>query len=263
MAEAPGHKLGQIIGHALEIALEPLLRAFAEEHELYLDKQGTRPARPGRKVTWVDENGNSHDLDFVLERGGSADKIGIPVAFIESAWRRYTKHSRNKAQEIQGAVEPLIRKWASVRPLGGAIVGGQWTRGALDQLRSLGFVIAYIPYEEVVRAFMVVGMTVATTESTTDGDLADEVRKFEALAPSDLARLGEALRQCAPTAPSFSLSVWFSRGLSDGVDGEDVGSVVEITAAVRDVRAACEPDRADREVPERCQGAGRGPGPQA
>lgn len=52
-------------------------------------------------------NGNAHDLDFVLERGGSDDKIGMPAAFIETAWRRYTKHYRNNAQEIQGALEPL------------------------------------------------------------------------------------------------------------------------------------------------------------
>ena len=69
MAEAPGHRLGQIIGEALEIALEPVLSEFARQHDLYLDKLGDRPARPGRKVTWTDDKGNNHDLDFVLAKG--------------------------------------------------------------------------------------------------------------------------------------------------------------------------------------------------
>ncbi len=47
-------------------------------------------------------------MDFVLERDGSDTRTGTPIAFIETAWRRYTKHSRNKAQEIQGAILPLV-----------------------------------------------------------------------------------------------------------------------------------------------------------
>ena len=99
-----GHQCGEV----LEAAVEPLLRRFAKEHNLYLDKKGPRPARSGKKVSWTDVRGNTHDLDYVLERNGSDAKIGKPVAFIETAWRRYTKHSRNKAQEIQGALMPLL-----------------------------------------------------------------------------------------------------------------------------------------------------------
>ncbi|MHB8319940.1 MAG: hypothetical protein ACYDEP_12055 [Acidimicrobiales bacterium] len=126
MAEAPGHRLGQIIGDALEIAIEPVLRSFADEHDLYLDKKEPRPVRPGVKCTWVDNLGNAHDLDFVLERGGSRTKVGNPAAFIETAWRRYTKHSRAKAQEIQGAILPLLTTHANVKPFAGAVVAGRW-----------------------------------------------------------------------------------------------------------------------------------------
>ncbi len=198
MAESPAHKLGQIIGEALEIALEPVLRAFAEEHDLYLDTKGPRQARPGVKVTWTDDRGNSHDLDFVLERAGTEDQIGVPAAFIESAWRRYTKHSKNKAQEIQGAVEPLLAKYANVKPFGGAIVGGQWTAGALAQLTSLGFSVLYIPYDDVVRAFATVGIDVATEEDTPLDRLQEMVDRYESLTPDERDQLGEALRQCAP-----------------------------------------------------------------
>lgn len=109
MAESPSHKWGQIIGQEfLEVAMDPHLRTTATKHGLFLDLKGTRPARTGKKISWADLYGNTHDLDFVFERGGSPNKIGDPVAFIETAWRRYTKHSRNKAQEIQGAVLPLV-----------------------------------------------------------------------------------------------------------------------------------------------------------
>jgi hypothetical protein len=103
----------------LQAAMEPVLADFATSHRLYLDKKGPRPARKGLKVTWSDRLGNQHDLDFVLERGGTPNKIGIPVAFIEAAWRRYTKHSRNKAQEIQGAITPLCETYRQYRPLPG------------------------------------------------------------------------------------------------------------------------------------------------
>jgi hypothetical protein len=88
MAQSPSHKFGQIIGDLIEEVLADRLRAFARKHGLFLDKKGERTARSGKKVTWVDEYGNLHDLDSVLERGGSDKQIGIPVAFIETAWRR-------------------------------------------------------------------------------------------------------------------------------------------------------------------------------
>ena len=108
MAESPAHKFGQVIGGLLESVVMPPLEQFCEKQGLYLDYQKKiRPARRGRKVSWGDSYGNFHDLDFVIERNGSDYEIGQPVAFIEAAWRRYTKHSRNKAQELQGAILPL------------------------------------------------------------------------------------------------------------------------------------------------------------
>jgi len=86
MALSPSHKLGQIIGFVLESVIDQALRPLAANYGLYLDKQGPRPARNARKkVTWVDDLGNKHDLDYVLERGGSAEVVGAPAAFIESA----------------------------------------------------------------------------------------------------------------------------------------------------------------------------------
>lgn len=198
MAEAPGHRLGQIIGESLERALEPVLQEIADLHGLYLDRKGPRSARSGQKVTWTDSLGNAHDLDYVLERGGTDAEVGLPVAFIETAWRRYTKHSRNKAQEIQGAALPLLTTHSESKPFAGAVLGGVFTSGSLDQLRSNGFEILYIPYKEIISAFAKFGIDVAYDETTRDAYLAEQIEQYETLAQNELEALAEALRDTAP-----------------------------------------------------------------
>jgi len=169
MAESPAHKFGQIIGGLLESVIGPQLDDFSQRHGLYLDHQGRdRPARRGRKVTWQDQYGNAHDLDFVIERGGTDHVIGEPLAFIEVAWRRYTKHSRNKAQEIQGAILPLAEKHRWSSPFLGTVLAGVFTDGSLEQLRSLGFHVLYFPYETLVAAFGAEGIDIRFDESTPD-----------------------------------------------------------------------------------------------
>ena len=103
---SPGHKLGQLIGNFFEELSAQKLIEFSEKHGLYCDRRGLRPnvRDRKRKVTWTDSSGNNHDLDYVIEKSGSADEKGSPLAFIELAWRRYTKHSRNKTGEIEGAL---------------------------------------------------------------------------------------------------------------------------------------------------------------
>ncbi len=181
MAQSPAHRFGQIVGEVLEQAVEPLLSSFATRHGVYLDRKGPRAARTGRKLSWKDSNGNSHDLDFVLERNGTDRQIGQPLAFIETAWRRYTKHSRNKAQEIQGAVLPLMETYRDFSPVAAVIVAGDFTQPALTQLRSLRFEVVHFRYEQVVRAFAAVGIEAAYHEGTPDKEFADKVRKWENL----------------------------------------------------------------------------------
>ncbi len=83
MAESPAHRFGQVIGELLESVVLPQLEAFCTEQELYLDYQKkVRPARQSKKVAWTDHFGNIHDLDFVIERDGSDEQIGRPLAFI-------------------------------------------------------------------------------------------------------------------------------------------------------------------------------------
>ncbi len=196
MATSPSHRWGQIIGQEfLEVAIEPLMRGIATTHGLYLDQKGTRAARTGKKISWVDLYGNTHDLDFVLERNGSDAKIGFPVAFIETAWRRYTKHSRNKAQEIQGAIMPLVTTHQHHAPFIGVILAGDFTDGALNQLRSLGFRVLYFSYTAIVAAFASVGIDAQFEEDTPDAVCAMKVQAWEKLDKATRNKIAEHLLQ--------------------------------------------------------------------
>lgn len=193
MAISPAHKFGQIIGDVLEAAIAPSLEKFSEQHGLYLDRKGRRPTRTGTKVSWVDIYGNRHDLDFVLERGGGADRVGTPAAFIETAWRRYTKHSRNKAQEIQGAIQPLVATYKNAAPFIGVILAGVFTQGAINQLQSLGFAVLYFPYETIVKAFGRVGINAKFEEATPDAESARRVRAWRVLSAEKRRSVAVAL----------------------------------------------------------------------
>lgn len=194
MAGSPSHRFGQIVGGLLEEILCPVLLDFCHDRGLYLDRHGDRVGvRAGRKVSWTDKYGNTHDLDFVIEKDGSATAQGKPVAFIEAAWRRYTKHSRNKAQEIQGAVLPIAEKYDEDKPFLGAVLAGEFTRPSLDQLRSVGFEVLYLPYQTIVAAFAHVGIDARFDETTPDADFEQCVRDIEILPASQRQQLKATL----------------------------------------------------------------------
>jgi hypothetical protein len=197
VASAPGHRLGQIIGEILELALGPALAEFCAAHDLYLDKEEPRRTRSGITVTWVDNLGNKHDLDYVIERGGTEDEIGIPAAFIETAWRRYTKHSKNKAQELEAAVLPVAAKWSHVHPFVGVMLAGEFTRNALEQLRSNGIFVQRIPYQTIVDVYTSFGIDVSSSEGTADSDLQLKIERLEALSEDEKESIGDRLRYAA------------------------------------------------------------------
>jgi hypothetical protein len=197
MAQAPGHRLGQIIGEWLELALEPEFAGFCAMHGLYLDGKRPRRARPGVKVTWLDDLGNKHDLDYVIERGGTEDEIGIPAAFIETAWRRYTKQSKNKAQELEAAVLPVVAKWSHVKPFAGVMLAGEFSSTALEQLCSNGFTVQHIHYQTVVDVFASFDIDIYSREGTPDADLQLKVDRLEALSEGEKKSIGARLRDVA------------------------------------------------------------------
>jgi len=181
----------------MEQALKPVLQDMADRHDLYLDSDGARPGvRPGAHVAWTDDLGNKHDLDFVLERGGSAHKQGNPAAFIEAAWRRYTKHSKAKAQEIQGAVLPVLAKWNNVKPTPAAVVAGQWTAPALQQMRSSGFVVLHLHFATTSRVFSDAGIDIeGLGEGTPDDFWQRQCDAYSTKSDAEKRQLAEALRK--------------------------------------------------------------------
>lgn len=181
MAESFSHKWGQIIGNLIQEFICETLQQIADEHGLYLDYQKKRKARNSKKVTWLDRYGNLHDLDYVLERGGTEDTRGLPVAFIETAWRRYTKHSRNKAQEIEGALIPLADTYSHLNPFLGVVLAGVFTQGAIDQLESKGFKILYIKYEKIVQAFITTGIDASFNEKTLETNFENKIYQWNNL----------------------------------------------------------------------------------
>ncbi|MGE0408350.1 MAG: DNA methylase [Amphiplicatus sp.] len=103
------------------------------------------------------------------------------MAFIEAAWRRYTKHSRNKAQEIQAAILPIAEKHAWDRPFLGVVLAGEFTKGSLDQLDSIGFKVLYFPYKSIVDAFASVEIDARFDESTPAAAFEKCISKMQAL----------------------------------------------------------------------------------
>ncbi|WP_031330979.1 hypothetical protein [Rhodococcus erythropolis] len=194
MAKSPAHRLGQIIGYALERSLIPLLQEVADAHSLYLDTIRPRAARNGKKLlTWVDDADNKHNLDFVLERNGAEDHQGTPVAFIEVAWRRYSKHSVNKAGEIANALVPLRQTYARTRPFTGAVVAGIWTEVGLQHMLSQGIRLLYIPLDHIVQAFSPYGIDLALEEGTSESFLQAQVDRWDSLTDDDQEELAISL----------------------------------------------------------------------
>jgi len=180
VVQSPSHRFGQVIGNLLESIVQPLLVDFCSERDLYLDYQGRpRSVRKGKKVRWQDDYGNQHDLDYVIERNGTDSSVGQPIGFIEVAWRRYTKHSRNKAQEMQGAVLPLAEKYRWNNPFLGVVLAGEFTDGSIDQLRSLGFQLLHFPYEVIVDVFAREGIDIRFDESTPDEEFQQCINTLE------------------------------------------------------------------------------------
>ena len=218
MAESPSHKWGQIIGDALQLGFEQPLGGFASDYGLYLDARGFRPTRKGKKITWTDLYGNRHDLDFVLESKGTDFRVGEPLAFIETAWRRYTKHSKNKAQEIQGAIQPLAETYKEFSPFIGAILAGEFTSSSLQQLTSTGFTVLHFTYEEIMSAFQSIGFDANYGENTTDVAMMRKIADWEHLPADHRTTVANALPAVSPAKVSQfleSLRVVASRRITN------------------------------------------------
>ncbi len=200
MAKSPAHRFGQIIGDLLEETLYEYCKPIANNHSLYLDYKHSRIARDGNKeVKWQDINGNIHKLDIVMEEDGCEEKFGRPKAFIEVAWRRYTKHAKAKAQEISAAIKPLVAKYYDSSPFLGAVLAGEFTETSLDQMRSEGFELLYFPTSMIEEVYKKQGINAHWDESTSEAELQARVDLMEAMSADDRSNLKKALMEANDT----------------------------------------------------------------
>ncbi|MCD6371836.1 MAG: hypothetical protein J7L39_03915 [Candidatus Aenigmarchaeota archaeon] len=197
MVTSPGHKLGQMIGNFLEQMFGKDLVSFSERYGFYCDRKGERPNVRGRKrkVTWQDNRGNSHDMDFVIERNGSFERKGKPIAFIELAWRRYTKHSRNKAGEIEGALLPLKETYRETCSFIGVIIAGEFTEGGIKQLISNDIQVLHIPFNIIAECFQMKGINLNYPEDASDNLKRDIIQHWESLSNKDIEEIEACIKR--------------------------------------------------------------------
>ena len=72
------------------------------------------------------------------------------------------------------------------------MLAGVFTEGALSQLKSLGFSVAYFPYNAVIEAFKVVNIDARFDERTPDAEFAAKMNQWN-LSASEKVRVCEAL----------------------------------------------------------------------
>ncbi len=174
-----GHKLGQLIGDWFEeYFVFPLLKDLAKSLKLYLDSRFINRDARGEKIQWKDADGNFVDYDFVLEIDGTNKRIGIPVAFIESFWRRGSRHSKDKARDDSGKLLPMLDTYPSARFLG-IIAAGDFTKPARELVKSRGIELFYVPKEKLIKAFEINKLIIDYPDKTPESEKALIVKNFE------------------------------------------------------------------------------------
>lgn len=174
-----GHRLGQIIGDWWETkVIYPLLEEVAQSLELYLDNRIVSRTCRADKVQWADLEGNFVDYDYVLELGGNSNTKGIPVAFLESFWRRGARHSKDKARDDTNKLLPMRETYSTARFLAIAACG-EFTEPAREYVRSRNVELFFIGKEKIVEAFQTIGATIDYPDALPEEKKMELVRNLE------------------------------------------------------------------------------------
>lgn len=187
-----GHKLGQIVGDWWETkVIFPLLEEVASSLGLFLDSRVvSRSCRSG-KVQWADVEGNYVDYDYVLELGGSKGKKGVPVAFLESFWRRGARHSKDKARDDTNKLLPMRETYPTARFLAIAACG-EFTEPAKDYVRTRNVELFFVSKEKIIEAFQSIGAQIDYPDTLSEPEKMEMVRAIE-------SKLTEASQKQAAT----------------------------------------------------------------
>ncbi len=124
-------------------------------------------------------DGNEVDYDFVLELHGTETQIGIPVGFIESFWRRGSRHSKDKARDDSGKLRPMRETYPTARFLG-IVSAGDFTRPARELVLHREIDLFYIPKDKIVKAFEENDLIMDYPDSANEGSKRQIASEFEA-----------------------------------------------------------------------------------
>ena len=165
-----GHRLGQIIGDWWERrVVAELLGEVASDLNLFLDHRFVSRTARASKILWKDEEGNFVDYDFVLELEGSADKQGIPVAFIECFWRGGARHSKDKARDDTNKLLPMRDTYPTARLLAIAACG-EFTVPAREYVSTRRVDLFFIPKSKIIEAFKAVGINIDYPDNLSEDE---------------------------------------------------------------------------------------------
>jgi hypothetical protein len=174
-----GHRLGQVVGDWWETqVMYPLLKEVATSLNLFLDNRVVQRSCRNDKVQWADIEGNFVDYDYVLELNGSADSKGVPVAFLESFWRRGARHSKDKARDDTNKLLPMRDTYPTARFLAIAACG-EFTEPAREYVRSRNVELFFISKEKIIEAFSSIGATIDYPDSLPEPKKMELVRNLE------------------------------------------------------------------------------------
>lgn len=175
-----GHKLGQIIGDWWELdVLYPTLLKTAESLGLFLDNRCVERIFRNKKIHWADSQGNNVDYDFVLELGGTVDRQGVPLGFIECFWRRGARHSKDKARDDTNKLLPMRNTYPTARFLSIAACG-EFTEPAREYVRSRDVELFFVSKVHIIAAFNNLGIAIDYPDDLSEEHKRDLVNKIEA-----------------------------------------------------------------------------------
>ena len=154
---------------------------------------GQRCAESLGKLGGGGNRGNKHDLDFVLEHGGSVEK-GRPACLGGGGGAATPTIFRKKTGEIGGALIHLRDSHHACRFVGAALAG-EWTDGAIKQLESHGITVLHIPYVALINSFRIKGIDLDYAERASPAQKQGLVRSLKALPNSELTEIAVALEE--------------------------------------------------------------------
>lgn len=188
MVASAGHKLGQVVGDWWEHhVVLPVLHEVANRLDLFLDNRFVERTCRGGKILWPDSEGNAVDYDYVLELGGTSEKKGVPVAFLESFWRRGARHSKDKARDDTNKLLPMRSTYPTARFLAIAACG-EFTEPAREYVRTREVELFYISKANIVSAFEQVGLKIDYPDSLPEEEKLELVNRLDELLTDETKR---------------------------------------------------------------------------